>query len=225
MPKEKWFEIYGEAFRILRAADTGFFSEIDERLKKIVPLGTDSNAHRSASYAEAFGAIYAGLVPAEPHPELSVLEALIHEWSHNKANLARNLVPLVSNGSSAEYYSSYRPDPRPIEGIFLGFHAFAPTVRVFLNAFDSGAVAPEKRIMKTFSMHEKNRNAAEVLAKYVETTREGERFFRETLSVHEENAKRIARFEPLFSEAFDRVRKERAAHEKKSELEYPHIYR
>lgn len=74
----------------------------------------------------------------------------------------------MRNGNEEAYYSAYRPDPRPIEGIFLGVHAFAPTVRVFLNAFESGAVEPSLRITKAYALHLKNRSALEVLGKYLD---------------------------------------------------------
>ena len=194
-------------------------------MKKIVPLGTDDKAHRSASYAEAFGSVYMGLVPREPHPEFSVLEGLIHEWSHNKANLARNLAPLVLNGNEEAYYSSYRPDPRPIEGIFLGVHAFVPTVRVFLQAFDSGAIDPNARIAKVFSMHLKNESALEVLSKYLRPSEEGAMYLEEIAHEHSRNASFVHAYAQSYvsqyasaSEAFQR-------HTETSRNAFPHIYR
>lgn len=74
----------------------------------------------------------------------------------------------MRNGREEVYYSAYRPDPRPIEGIFFGVHAFAPTVRVFLNAFESGAVDPSSRITKVYALHLKNRSALEVLSRHLD---------------------------------------------------------
>lgn len=223
--ESEWFDAYARAFDILRQSDPGFFVEINRYLKKIVPLGTDDKAHRSASYAEAFGAVYMGLVPGEPHPEFSVLEGLIHEWSHNKANLARNLAPLVLNGNEEAYYSSYRPDPRPIEGIFLGVHAFVPTVRVFLEAFGCGAIDPNARIAKVFSMHLKNESALEVLSKYLKPSEEGGKYLEEIAHEHSRNAALIDAYSrthvPQYASALETFRR----HSETNRTVFPHIYR
>lgn len=152
------------------------------------------------------------------------MEALIHEWSHNKANLARNIVPLIANGPEESYYSSYRPDPRPIEGIFLGLHAFAPTVSVFLDAFES-VLDPDSRIAKVYGMHLKNELAAEVLGKYLIPTSEGSKFLAETLAVHASNRIRMESFRPKYFEKFAGAEKIRDEHVRKSRGEYPDIFR
>lgn len=199
--------------------------EIDRYLKKIVPLGTDGQAHRSCSYAEAFGCVYMGLVPSEPRPELSVLEGLIHEWSHNKANLSRNLGHLVLNGREEGYYSPYRPDPRPIEGIFLGVHAFVPTVRIFLRAFEAGAVDPEARIAKTFSLHLKNRGAISVLEKHLRLSREGAEYWKETLATHLENEAWLSAYRERFPKKYEDALRASEGHSFRSLSDFPHIHR
>lgn len=166
-----------------------------------------------------------GLVPTEPHPELSVLEGLIHEWSHNKANLARNLSPLVSNGKEEAYYSSYRPDPRPIEGIFLGVHAFVPTVRVFLRAFEHGAVETDVRVAKTFSMHLKNESALEVLAKYLRPTEEGARYLDEIRQEHAHNSVMLEKYVEAHPQKHAAALKIFEEHSETSRAVFPHIYR
>lgn len=166
-----------------------------------------------------------GLVPGERNPELSVLEGLIHEWSHNKANLARNLSPLVSNGKEEAYYSSYRPDPRPIEGIFLGVHAFVPTVRVFLRAFESGVIETDVRVAKVFSMHLKNESALDVLAKYLRPTEEGTRYLDEIRKEHAHNAAMLETLSEAHPQKYATALKVFEEHSETSRAVFPHIYR
>lgn len=225
IPKAGWLETYAKAFEILKVSDPGFFAETDRYLKKIVPLGTDDKAHRSCSYAEAFGCVYMGLVPNEPHPELSVLEGLIHEWSHNKANLSRNLARLVLNGREEDYYSPYRPDPRPIEGIFLGAHAFVPTVRVFLRAFEVGAIQPETRIAKTFSLHLKNRGAVSVLEKHLRLSHEGAEYWQETFATHLENEAWLSSYRERFPGKYEDALRTSEMHSARSLSDFPDIHR
>jgi HEXXH motif-containing protein len=52
-------------------------------------------------------------------PELVILEALLHEYNHNKLNLILQTEPLILNDRKESYYSPYRPDPRHIYGIYL----------------------------------------------------------------------------------------------------------
>jgi HEXXH motif-containing protein len=59
------------------------------------------------------------------HPELALLEAILHEYNHNKLNLIMQTERLVLNDLTEAYYSPYRPDARHILGIYLGIHAIA----------------------------------------------------------------------------------------------------
>jgi HEXXH motif-containing protein len=48
-------------------------------------------------------------------PELSNLEAIIHESSHNKLNLLFHFDPLILNSLEENYYSPFRPDARHLK--------------------------------------------------------------------------------------------------------------
>ncbi|MBT3728682.1 hypothetical protein HOF65_01215 [bacterium] len=48
-------------------------------------------------------------------PEINNLEAIIHESSHNKLNLILQFDPLLLNPRIEKYYSSIRPDARPLQ--------------------------------------------------------------------------------------------------------------
>ena len=52
-------------------------------------------------------------------PEINILEALIHESSHNKLNLLMHFDEVILNEKDEKYYSPYRPDARHIHGIYL----------------------------------------------------------------------------------------------------------
>jgi HEXXH motif-containing protein len=57
--------------------------------------------------------------------EALFLEALVHESAHLHFYLAEASEPLVDPGHDGAYVSPLRPDPRPLRGIFLAFHALA----------------------------------------------------------------------------------------------------
>src|SRR6185503_20664745 len=81
----------------------------------------------SASYQEAIGTIYMTL-----HPSLMTMtEALIHEFSHNKINALFEIDDVLENAWSPLYASPVRPDPRPLHGVLLAVHAFLPVARLY----------------------------------------------------------------------------------------------
>ena len=90
-------------------------------------MGYDEQKHLSASYQESIGTIYLTL-----HPSLMTMtEAVIHEFSHNKINALFELDELLENAYWPLYTSPVRPDPRPLHGIILAVHAFQPVARLY----------------------------------------------------------------------------------------------
>jgi len=108
--------------------------EIKLLIQQVVPVGFDEEKHLSASYQEAIGTIYMTL-----HPSLMTMtEALIHEFSHNKINALFEVDPLLENAFSPLYTSPLRPDPRPLHGVLLAVHAFLPVARLYERMIDEG---------------------------------------------------------------------------------------
>jgi HEXXH motif-containing protein len=102
-------------------------SEIDLFVHQVVPVGYHDQRHLSASYQEAVGTIYMTL-----HPNLMTMtEALVHEFSHNKLNALFELDPVLENAFAPLYASPVRPDPRPLHGVVLAVHAFQPIARLY----------------------------------------------------------------------------------------------
>jgi HEXXH motif-containing protein len=96
-------------------------------LCQIIPVGVDREKHLSASYREAIGTIYLTL-----HPDLMTMtEALIHEFQHNKLNALFEVDKVLDNAFSPLYPSPIRPDPRPLAGVLLAVHAFLPVAHLY----------------------------------------------------------------------------------------------
>ena len=75
------------SFELLKNVDEGFYDELNKIINKIVPLCTSESMHNSASYTECIGHLYMWFVLWVDQPEISNLEAIIHESSHNKLNV------------------------------------------------------------------------------------------------------------------------------------------
>ncbi|HAN30850.1 MAG TPA: hypothetical protein DCQ06_04575 [Myxococcales bacterium] len=62
---------------------------------------------------------------------MTMVEALIHEFQHNKINAAFQQDPLLKNAFHPLYTSPVRPDPRPLHGVILAVHAFQPVAALY----------------------------------------------------------------------------------------------
>lgn len=119
---EEWAEVLREAFKLIESAFPEIYAEMKLGLQQIIPVGYDEKKHLSASYQEFVGTIYLTL-----HPDvLTMVEALIHEFSHTKMNMLWSLDYVLHNAFNPLFTSPFRPDPRPLHGILLGLHAFLP---------------------------------------------------------------------------------------------------
>jgi HEXXH motif-containing protein len=126
-PASEWVETLARALELIGRYMPELRAEIDLYLHQIVPVGYDAHTHLSASYQEVIGTIYMTL-----HPQLmTMVEAVIHEFQHNKLHAQLELDPLLHNAFSPLYTSPVRPDPRPLQGVLLAVHAFFPVARLY----------------------------------------------------------------------------------------------
>ena len=132
----EWLKIYKKSFNILKKLDEWIYDELNQIITKIIPLWTAEWMHNSASYKECVGHLYMWYTIDSISPEINNLEAIIHESSHNKLNLIMQFDDIVLNSKEEKYYSAIRPDARHIHWVFLGYHAFAPTMYIVMKAYN-----------------------------------------------------------------------------------------
>ena len=121
------------------------------------------------------------------HPELALLEAILHEYNHNKINLVLQTETLVLNDRQEIYYSPYRPDARHIQGIYLGLHALAGAYWVIWNAHVQWILTlPENWQEKATAYVLKNGLSLQVLDKYALLSPLGKEILEGMRSVHKE---------------------------------------
>ena len=126
-PATEWVRVLRNALELVGTYLPGIREEMRLILRQIVPVGTDEHRHLSASYREAIGTVYMTL-----HPQpMTMTEALIHEFQHNKLNALFHLDPVMSNAFWPLYPSPVRPDPRPLHGVLLAAHAFVPVAELY----------------------------------------------------------------------------------------------
>ena len=133
-PTSAWSESLGRALELIGRHMPDLRREIELYLQLVVPVGYDEHKHLSASYQEIIGTVYMTL-----HPQLmTMVEATIHEFQHNKLHALLELDPLLINAFSPLYTSPVRPDPRPLQGVLLAVHAFVPVARLYQLMREAG---------------------------------------------------------------------------------------
>lgn len=123
----EWADTLARSLELIGRHMPDLRGEIDLYLHQVVPVGYDQHSHLSASYQEVIGTVYMTL-----HPHLmTMVEATIHEFQHNKLHAQLELDPLLHNAFWPLYSSPVRPDPRPLQGVLLAVHAFLPVARLY----------------------------------------------------------------------------------------------
>ncbi len=179
----EWSQVFTKALALLQNVNIDFYNELNHIIKKIVPMKTSIDVHNSCSYKECVGTLYLWYTLNAEFPELWILEALIHESSHNKLNLIMQSEKLTLNDYELKYYSPYRPDARHIHGVYLWVHAIVPTVYVLLQAIEAGYIQDIWWKEKVILYHIKNKLWYRVLQKYAKTTSIGRKILDDISSV------------------------------------------
>lgn len=120
-------EVIRDALGIIQTLLPGMYEEMGLLLQTITPLQAIHPGLPSSSNSAMTGAIW---YTATEVPTL-LAEMLIHEHSHNKLFLMQDIDPFLDpayHGTGWEdcsYYSPWRDDPRPLNGIFHGYVVFS----------------------------------------------------------------------------------------------------
>ncbi len=184
---QDWRDLFKKSFDIVRAVSPWCMSEIDSMIRKIIPFWVSVWVHNSGSYSDAIWHLLMSYPTGMSHPELALLEAILHEYNHNKINLIMQTELLILNDSRETYYSPYRPDARHIHGIFLWLHAIVWAYWVIWNAHSTGiyTLSPqwqEKAVLYVL----KNGLSLQILDRYAKLTSLGQEILEEMRAVHKE---------------------------------------
>lgn len=168
---EAWVASLRDSFATVERHLPALRAEMRLFVQQIVPVGYDDEKHLSASYQEAIGTIYMTL-----HPQaMTMTEALVHEFSHNKINALFELDPLLHNAFHPLFDSPVRPDPRPLHGVLLAVHAFLPVARLYESMIERGEPAARRPdFLRRYEQIKKtNRDGCDVVLANAEPTEVG----------------------------------------------------
>lgn len=220
--EQEWLDVYKKMFDVLRDSDKDFYDELNHVIQKIIPLGTSKEVHNSASYRECFWNLYMWYTIDSSYPEYNILEAVIHESSHNKINLVMYSDPLILNDRRECYYSPYRPDARHMHGVFIGVHALVPSIHVMLKLVKKGYITDTIWKDKILLYHMKNKLWMRTLQKFWKFTELWNQIVEEIAQVSQLNDVLIR--EADFSDVrIPEVQKRAKQHFLEVNINYPHL--
>jgi HEXXH motif-containing protein len=131
----KWRSTLEQAWAWISECSPPLATEMMMSLHAIIPVRSSSvEVHTSASFRET-----PGLIALSWTPDASVMvEALVHEYHHQKLNTLLNIDPVVVGPSAdAAYYSPWRPDARPLTGVLHGAYAFQAVLQFYKEMFEA----------------------------------------------------------------------------------------
>jgi hypothetical protein len=125
-------EFYATALNFLKEIWIEQYEDLLRFTHVIVPMLPSQNVNRAFTVSSRQGAIFVDAV--EPH---LMVENLIHENAHIKLRQIQLLDRLIENPSdeSQKFSVPWRPDPRPIPGIFEGLWVFTHIAEFRLKLF------------------------------------------------------------------------------------------
>jgi HEXXH motif-containing protein len=131
----RWQSPIQQSLRWIAASCPELSREMDYALRCITPirsLGPDT--HLSATFREA-----PGLMALSWTPDTAIMmEAMVHEYHHNKLNTLLVLDPLITGPTDkAIFYSPWRTDPRPLLGILHGAFVFHAVLEFWCRFFQA----------------------------------------------------------------------------------------
>lgn len=130
----KWRSSLEQAWAWISECSPPLATEMLMSLGAIIPVRSSSvDVHTSASFRET-----PGLIALSWTPDASVMvEALVHEYHHQKLNTLLNIDPVIVGPSTdAKYYSPWRPDARPLTGVLHGAFAFQAVLQFYKVMFE-----------------------------------------------------------------------------------------
>lgn len=221
--ESEWLEVFWNTLSLLEKTNPDFYAEINYLIQKIVPMNTSYGVHNSCSHSTCIGTLYLWYTVDSNSPEVNILEALVHESSHNKLNLIMQKDALHSNDSALQYYSPYRPDARHIHGVLLGVHAIVPTVYIMIQAIQKGYIKDEIWYEKVVLYHIKNKLGYRVLQKYAMFTEIGQKIFDDMWQVMSLCDTMIKQSKELQSIDFQEIQARAKSHFFEVREEYPYV--
>lgn len=117
---------------IIAAGDPDRSARLTSMIRYYFPIATPNvwTTHNSFSVVQLVGAIFL----SESYSDLRLLEAIVHEYHHNELHSLMEGCKLFDSLPDELCYSPWRPDPRPLYGLFHALHVFTSVTDFYVHA-------------------------------------------------------------------------------------------
>ncbi len=176
---ERFVSTLKAAMEVLRSYSDVIADEIELVTSVIVPM--DSSQSAGEMYSGTSSAIFGGCFISATNDRLQMAEMILHEFCHNKLRLLDEFCPLLTPNTSGEarYYSPWRDDPRPLDGIQHGLYVFSAIAHFWLHVSSEPTFGRDESTIarrRAATLIEQLGHAFEQFRRYAVLTRAGEMF-------------------------------------------------
>ncbi|MCI0722871.1 MAG: HEXXH motif-containing putative peptide modification protein [Acidobacteria bacterium] len=125
---------------LIESADPTVARQIHREIRWYFPIQTPNKAkvHNSFTVSILDGAIFL----SESYSHVSLAEALVHEFRHTELWRAMTIEPHLRGPDEPRLYSPWRPDPRPLLGLYHGIYVFTGLLEFFFEAGKRSTLQP-----------------------------------------------------------------------------------
>ncbi|MFI8522611.1 aKG-HExxH-type peptide beta-hydroxylase [Streptomyces sp. NPDC085481] len=172
-----WAARWRAAHELLARTDPGRAAEALRAVRVVVPLVSDGRHTGAvgATLSAAPGAVLTTL----PRGPRELAETLVHEVHHGKLAALHDLVPLYRSGGAAVHRVGWRPDARPVSGVYQGVYAHLALTDLWRRAATGGGLPAPWRTaagQQFERFHDQVGEALEILLQSDELTSAGREF-------------------------------------------------
>ncbi|HEV7398241.1 MAG TPA: HEXXH motif-containing putative peptide modification protein [Pyrinomonadaceae bacterium] len=142
-----FLETIKHALARLTAYKESLVKEMTLITASVTPM--DADVGDTAMFSGTSSAIFGACFLSAAREPLFVAEMLLHEFCHNKLRLLQEVAPLISDkySNQAIFYSPWRDDPRPIDGLMHGLYVFSSIAHFWLHVCGNQNANADERAM------------------------------------------------------------------------------
>ena len=138
-------DMIAKSLEVIAAADPVLGSRLHSMISWYVPLSApNARTHNSMSVQGLTGVIFL----SEAYNDILLAEAMVHEFYHNDLYLLQEVQSLYESSPGELLYSPFRPDPRPLDGLYHALYVFSGVADFLIRAEHLPQLEPWAKSMR-----------------------------------------------------------------------------
>lgn len=143
----QFFITLQRALRRLTNYDSRLVDEMSLITSSITPMNAEEDGMQM--YSGTSSTMFGGYFLSATDQPLYIAEMLLHEFCHNKLRLLQEVIPMIGTEEANlfRFYSPWRDDPRPLDGILHGLFVFSSIAGLWLKVWKAEDSSESEREM------------------------------------------------------------------------------